>query len=133
MAWEVFKSDRMSSDTPAVTISGLGRIAFNKAAAEVMHKTGLTRAELLWDKDKLRMGVKPTKSTERTSPLNYGDNFTALAFSCIQFLRHTGYDFHTSRQFPATWDSKDHLFVIEIPAEFIKQLEPDNKPKRRAL
>lgn len=118
MAWETYKHERNVSSEPAVTISAQGRISFNKAGVALLSDVAVKRAELLWDKAKSRIGIRPTSSVTGTLPLQIATSRNTANVSGIQFLNYIQYDWSKTRSFAAEWDQNDKIFVVKIPKEY---------------
>jgi hypothetical protein len=117
MAWEVYRPERNTLGEPAVTLSPTGRMVFNKAATKKLHDLKLRRAELLWDPARALIGVRPSSSPSASYSLRIPESMNNTSFSCSSFMNHIGYDWSKTRSFPASWDEKQKMYVIEVPKE----------------
>lgn len=124
MGWEVFtKESRTRSTSPMLTIGlKLGRCALNRAAALLFEKEGVEDVLLMFDKQSLKFGLRPTtKKDARAFSVRYTKEkekgVTGAAFAGVMFLRHIGYDFSTSQSYPVKWNSDESIFEVQLPKE----------------
>jgi len=119
MAWEVYKRKLMRVGEPSVTLSKMGRIAFNKIASDILYAKGVTEVRCLWDKDSQRCGIQIAKGKEDgVYPIKFGDaTGNGAGFSAVTFMNWLKYDWTETRSFPADWDEENDMFVFSIPKE----------------
>ncbi len=122
MAFEIFTRKVQWRGVPSVTFTKMGRFAFNKAATEKLEENAVEDVLLLWDAGKRIIGVRPiTKRDSRSYKLRPGKRGNGSGFSSATFFQYIGYDYSDSRSFPAKWDEDEGIFLIEVPAEHLKQ------------
>ncbi len=118
MAYEIFTRKVRRVGSPAVTLSTLGRLALNKAAADILHRSAVEHVLLLWDAEARKFAVRPiTKKDERAYKLHYGKKGNGAGFSAVTFLAHIGYDYSKTRSHPAIWNEDQQMFEVEVPQE----------------
>lgn len=121
LGWEVYKPERTITDAPAVTISSMGRVSLNKAAAKLFRSKRKHRVSFLWNRDIASVGIRPTDKQEDTYLLS-SDAAITLTISCATFLNHIRYDWSQKRSFSASWDHENSMLVFQIPKEFLGAL-----------
>lgn len=121
MGYTVFERKVTRVGTPTVSISKLGRIMFNKTAAEIIKEAGAQNVHLLWDADSRKFAIRPifTKPDSRSYMVRYG-NGSALSGANVNsktFLDYIGIDYSETRTYAATWNAKEMLLEVELPDE----------------
>jgi hypothetical protein len=116
MAFEVFSRKVRRLTSPQVTLTTLGRMAFNKAATAVFEKQVVENVVLLWDVETKRFAVKPiSKKDSRAYHIHYGKNGNGAGFSAITFLDHIGYNYKdSSNSFSAEWNEDEQMFLVSL-------------------
>lgn len=122
MPYEIYERIYPTKSTnPTVTISPLGRCSLNRAAASLFQKEAVENVLLLWDRDALRMAIRPiTKKDNRAFRIRYQEKdkaVTGAAFSGVLFLKHIGYNSSTTATYPVKWNMNESIFEIELPAD----------------
>ncbi len=107
-----------------VTLTKMGRLALNKTAAVVLANKGAEFAELMWDKDNNRVGVKIVPKGKGVYTLMYGDNSNGVGFSCTTFLNFIRYDWTVTRNFSIQWHPKEGMYVFDISEAYIGNPPP---------
>jgi hypothetical protein len=134
MPFELYTRSFVKTSAPKVTISGFGRIALNKAAADMLVKGDASFVVLLWDRTTRRVGIQPTAAeTSNTYPLKaYGPSGkTGTGFSAVTFLNFINYDWSQTRSFGAEWLAVDKMLVFSIPQEHLAGHKGGAQPSRR--
>jgi hypothetical protein len=134
MPFEVYTRSFVKTSAPKITISGFGRIALNKSAADALTKGGTGFIVLLWDKATNRIGIQPVaKESTNTYPLkSYGPSGkTGTGFSAVTFLNFIDYDWSETRSFAAEWSAKDKMLIFSIPQEHLAGHKGGPHPSRR--
>lgn len=122
MPFEIFTRKVQYKGEPSVSLTKLGRFAFNKAATEHFEKNAIEFLLLLWDKERRLIGVRPiSKKDTRSYQLRTGKKGNGSGFSASTFLDHIGLDYSETRTFPAQWDEHEAMFIIEVPKEYLKK------------
>jgi hypothetical protein len=115
MSWEVFEKANRRSTTPIMTISKLGRLAFNSASAKILHDKAVETVLLLWDKDTRRVGVRSiAKKDARSYTVRFARKNASAGFAAKPFLAHIGYDYSETQSFPCEWNDDEQMFVIGL-------------------
>ena len=129
MGFEIFSKKIQWRGSPAISLSRLGRIMFNKGATTKFEKEAADNVLLMWDSEKRLIGVRPiTKKDTRAYKLRYGRKGNSSGFSASTFMKHVGIDYSTTHTLPATWDDEGMMFIIEVPKELLKKSEETTTP-----
>ena len=116
MGFEVFNKKMQYKGTPAVTITTLGRMAFNKAVTIIFRTQRVDDVILMWDKDKNLIGLQPiTTKDHRSYKVRYSKRGDGSGFTANTFLKYIGYNASETQSLPIQWDEKEQLFTIEVP------------------
>jgi hypothetical protein len=121
MAWEIFTKQVIRNAEPTVSITTMGRLALNKAAAAILGKSAAELVLLLWDKEQRKVGIRVTtnKKDQRAYRISYGAKGNGGGFSSVTFLNYIHYDWSKTRSFPMDWNESEGTFVFSIPAEHL--------------
>lgn len=114
MGWETFKGrKRRQPGEPAVTLTKAGSIGLNSAIVRDI-LDGNKFATLMFDPDKHLIGIKlSTKGSFESYPINVDrDNYASIAG--VAFLKTYGIFPAVTRSFPASFDSRNHLIIIDV-------------------
>ncbi len=118
MSWQDFTRQVLRNEEPSVSITKLGRMAFNKAATLILRDENASHVVLMWDSELHRFGVRvAAPKASGAYKLSYADNGTSAGFSSVTFLNFIKYDWTATRSFVAEWDSKTKLFIVAVPLE----------------
>jgi hypothetical protein len=137
MAYEIFSRKVRKLRTPAVTVTKLGRLAFNKAATAPFEKNGVDNVFLMWDAERRQIAVRPTnKKDPRAYTVTYGRKGNGAGFSAKTFFDYIEFDYSESRSMTAEWNDQEMMFEIKVPEDFLanrrQQVMPLGMPKRQA-
>ncbi len=128
MSWEVFSRKVVRTDNPNVTITTMGRMAFNKSATSFFEKEKITHVLSMWNGERLMCGIKAALEPEtRAYKLSFGIRGNGAGFSAVTFLNHIRYDWASTRSFPLHWDDAQAMFTFRIPADFIGKVSGNRK------
>jgi hypothetical protein len=121
LGYEVYEKVVKRMTSPTLTISKLGRLSFNAAAAEMLRKNAVEYVLVLWDKDTRKVAVRSTaKKDPRAYTIRYAQKYRLAGFAAKTFLNHIQYDFTETHQYPCTWNEQDDMYEIQLPAERFK-------------
>lgn len=123
MPYTVFTKQILRSDAPLITFTHLARMNLNMAAAHKIAQAGTDEVLLLWDAERLRVGIRPCyKKDERAYKIRYADVHTKRGanFSCKAFFDWIGLDYRKTRSYPATWNEADSLFEVSLQKSDLK-------------
>jgi hypothetical protein len=130
LGYEVYEKVVRRTTSPTMTISKLGRLSFNAAAAETLHKSAVEYVLLLWDKDARKVAVRSTaKKDARAYTIRYAAKYKLAGFAAKTFLNHIQYDFTTTNQYPCTWDEQSEMYEVQLPPERFNAQEPRRFPR----
>jgi hypothetical protein len=131
MAYEVYEKVVKRTTSPTMSISKLGRISFNAASTETLRKNAIEYVLLLWDKDTRKIAVKSTsKKDARCYVLRFTQKNRMSGFAAKTFLNHIEYDFTESHQYPCSWNDREDMFEVQLPAErFGVVVHPKRTPR----
>lgn len=131
MAYEVFKRTGARVEEPSLSLVPDGRIALNAAAVRVLVEAGVKSVLLLWDKVNNKLALKAAargdKNTYAVSIVRdkYSGSLRAKAF-----LNHIGWSAPKRTMLPATWNEKEKMFEVMLPAEYVGCTKSGD-PKRK--
>lgn len=122
MAYEVFSRKTSRVGTPMMTITKLGRMAFNNAATARLAKDVVEYVVLLFDKENRMVAVKPiSKKDPRAYHVSYGKKGNGAGFSAKTFLDFIELDYASeSRNVPVEWNAEQNMYEAQFPAEYFK-------------
>jgi hypothetical protein len=121
MPYEVYEKVVKRMTSPTMTISKLGRLSFNAAAAETLRKHAIETVLLLWDANALKVAIRSVgKKDSRAYTVRYAQKYRLAGFAAKTFLNHIKYDFSTTAQYPCTWEENDEMYEVQLPAERFK-------------
>ncbi len=102
MTFEVFVRTRSRVRTPAIGISKIGRITFNKAITEMMMEKKVTNILLLYDRATRKAAFRIAESTDyRSYEIVFNERENSAHFHAKPFFTVIKFDLSKSRQFPA--------------------------------
>jgi hypothetical protein len=119
MSFEIFTRNVVKTGTPSVSITTMGRMALNKAAAKAFEKSATEYVLLMWDIVARKVAIRPIGKKDQRAYKLSGAGSTGVGFSCVTFLNHIGYDWSKTRPFQLEWDEQDGMFVFSVPKEFL--------------
>jgi hypothetical protein len=134
MGFEVFSRKVRRTGSPTVSITKLGRFAFNKASSLQIRDKAVESVLLLWDKDKRCIGVQPiTKQDNRAYKVNWSKRGDGCGFTASTFLTYIEFNTTETKSVPMQWNEQEQMFIIQVPAKyFIKDgTDKITKLKRR--
>ncbi len=119
MSYQIFEKVVTRTTTPSITITKIGRIMLNAAAARIFHENAVESVLLLFDKDQGKIALKPigSKKDTRAYRVTYGKNNNGCSFSGKSFLDFAKVDYSYKRSFPTVWNENDGLLEINLAAE----------------
>lgn len=98
MGFEVYdKRSAPSSEVPTVTIQKKGMVSFNSAAHEIIN--GELVVELLFDRDRRVMALRPSKPSPHTYKLRKAASGKQMLLSATGFMRAYGVDVSVSKRY----------------------------------
>src|SRR5579871_986634 len=116
MAYEVFERTSTRVEEPAISVRPEGRIAVNAASARILKQAGIKTVVLLWDKSHRKIALKAASKADMNA---YAVSFTGTHSGIIRakaFLEHIGWMTLRSRMLPATWNEKEKMLEVTLPA-----------------
>lgn len=118
MSYQIFEKRNVRTTTPSITISTIGRIMLNAAAARIFHENAVESVLLLLDKEQGKIALRPiTKKDSRAYRVTYGKNKNGCSFSGKSFLDFAKFDYSRKRTFPTVWNENDGLMEISLSTE----------------
>ena len=120
MSYEIFNRKTQYRGTASVTITKFGQLSFNKAACGILQKNGVKHVFMLWDKERLSIGLKATndKKDPRAFPIHWSKRGDGAGFSIVTFIKHIEYNASESRVFPVQWDAEQQMLEFKIKQEY---------------
>ena len=120
MAWETFRrTSRRSSKEPTITLAKSGIIGLNTAVVQLLgdRKYGL----LLFDREKMLMGIKLLKKSERDAyQIGVVPKKSHGSISGTSFMKTYGIEPTETRAFPASYDDKAETLIADV-SDFVKE------------
>jgi len=138
MAYQIFEKRNVRTTTPAITISSIGRIMLNAAAARIFHENAVESVLLLIDKEQSKLALRPiAKKDTRAYRVTYVRNNNGCSFSGKSFLEWAKIDYSKKRTFPAVWNENEAMLEVSLAAESFREdkqrkLLPVEPVKRQA-
>jgi hypothetical protein len=121
MGYELFASKGVRRlNDPAIGITKMGRVNINKAALQILRSKKTEYVLLYWDKDKHKIGIKPSKKDARAYQVNTNSKENNAGFHGGLFVKHIGFDNSVNRLMFAEWNEKEGMLEIDVPQEFLK-------------
>ncbi len=127
MAYEVFERTATRVDEPTISLRPQGRVAINAAGVRILKQAGIKAVLLLWDRAHRKVALKAASKAEMNA---YAVSFTSSHSGTVRakaFLDHIGWITSHSQMFPATWNEKEKMLEITLPAQNL-----ENKKNSRA-
>jgi len=113
--FELFERRREHIDlVPAMSVSAYGKMAFNKPASDFLVSKNWESVVLFFDRESKKIGIiTPRTLSDVKYKLTYhGGNY--FVFNSPAFVKFIKYPLKGTRQFPATWDEKEEMYVIDL-------------------
>jgi hypothetical protein len=130
MAYEVFERVIKRVTTPMLSISSLGRLSFNTAASDMLHRMAVADVLLMWDRENRKIAIRSiNKKDDRSYRMRFSRRNKAAGFAAKAFLEYIGYDYSESRSFPCVWNEDQGMFEISLTAEAFKPSGAPTKPQ----
>jgi hypothetical protein len=125
MAYEVFEKVTRRVTTPMMTISSGGRLNFNTAASEILHKNAVEDVLLMWDREARKVAIRSiAKKDARSYRMRFSRENRAAGFAAKPFLEYIGYDYSHTKAFPCAWNEEQGMFEAALPADAFKSETP---------
>jgi hypothetical protein len=124
MSFEVLsRKNRVFVGTPAISLTKLGRLAFNTTASVQLKENKAEKVLLLWDKETKRIGVQviTTKEDDRAYKIHWSPRGDGCGFTASTALKQIGFDTSETRSMPVKWDEQERMFIIEVPEKYLKK------------
>ena len=119
MAYEIFNKKTQYRGTDAVTITKYGQLSFNKAASGILKKEAIDKVLLLWDKEKLSIGIRAiNKKDTRAFVVRWSSRGDGAGFSIASFIKFIEYNASESRTFPVQWDDEQRMFEFKLNEDY---------------
>lgn len=127
--WETFqRTKKSSSKDPTVTLGKGGVIGLNVAVCRNIVSDNRF-AYLLFDKDRGFMGIKFTKKEDPDAyPVKITESRGHASLTGVSFLKT--YDIYPAetKVYPATFDEKDKILVVDLNAEDVRIAKKKARP-----
>lgn len=152
MPYTIFERKVRRTVEPAISLMKLGRLTLNKAAAAYLSDVGTNQVHLLWDGDARRFAIRPVfkKDDSRAYLVVFGADrpmgrngkkrgpTVGASINCKTFLDYIGVNYSVTRSYAATWNEKDNMIEVTLPAEAFQQNQAQSaldifRPKIKAV
>jgi hypothetical protein len=132
MPYEIFSRKAPRIISPAISIHPTGRIYLNQGASSYLLKGAAKQVLLLWDKEHLRLALKPlNKKDNRAYRIAYSHKGSGASVTAKGFLEWIGYNSEPGTlTLNAEWNESEGMFEVEVPSEKIKG---EGKKKARVV
>jgi hypothetical protein len=118
MAYEIFDSKATRSRSPGLTIRADLRIAFNADARNLFTSVGAKYAQILWDRESLRLAIRPlTKPEARAFKLTFPNIRRGPTIAAQSFLRYIEWQAGEPFTTAVNWNEKEGLLEAALPRE----------------
>ena len=118
MAYELFDSKAIRVGSPALTIGTDRRIGLNADVGDILTSLGAKYAQLLWDRESLRLAIRPLmKREQRAFKLTVAKGKRGAAFSARSFLNYIQWQASDRFTAPVHWNEKEGLLETVLPRE----------------
>lgn len=132
MAYEIFANKGARRLTaPAIGITKTGRVNMNKAITKVWRSKNAEFVLLLWDRERRKIAIKPSKKDSRAYQIGYNTKDNASGFHGLSFIKYIGYDNRDNRMLFAEWNEKEGMFEVDVPVEFLKDTGDDKSATKK--
>ena len=118
MAYELFDNKVNRVGSPALTIKTDGKIALNADVGDILASRGAKYAQILWDRENLKLGIRPLTKREACSfKLTLTRGKRGAALSSRSFLNYI--QWRQSKPFTTAvhWNEKEGLLEAVLPRE----------------
>lgn len=124
MSYEVFTRKVPRLVSPGASLSPVGRLYLNRVAADLLNREAAEFVLLLWDKERLRIAVRPlTKKDSRAFRIQYGHHGGGNV-ACKSFLMWIGLNLPEKINVAAVWNENESMLELDIPpAVFSKEAQ----------
>jgi hypothetical protein len=128
VAYELFERTSVRVNSPALSITPGGRVAFNAAACRLLIETGIKTVVILWDKTKNRMAIKAAPKGEKNSfTVTFTGGNHSATFAAKSFIRHIGWKAPKREMLPTTWISAEKMFEVTLPKEYVASTSTEGR------
>jgi hypothetical protein len=134
--YEIIDRKIVYRGSPMITVTTVGRLSFNKGAAEIIKKEAIENVLLLYDKERRYIGIRSiAKKDPRSYQIHWNKRGDGAGFSATTFLKIIEYSASETRTFPLLWDEHQQMFEIALPEDcftkggFIGSTKPRKKDR----
>jgi hypothetical protein len=116
--YELYPRNLARANSPVVSVTKLGRITLNAAAARILVQFGVSNTFLMWDMEARKFALKLTEVPNSTSyQVRFARDNSSAGFSAKSFLKVIGYDFEETRALPTLWIEGEAMLEVTLPQE----------------
>lgn len=133
--YEIYPRNLARASSPVISVTKLGRITLNAAAARIFAEKSVESVLLLWDAQARKFALKPADKPDATAyQLRFAAENAGAGFSAKPFLRFIGYDFKETRALQTNWLESETLLEASLPTEGFDRPHrfPRTRRKRRS-
>jgi hypothetical protein len=132
MPYEIFERTAVRVETPTISITIDGRIAFNAAAVRLLVGAGVRSVQLLWDSTNSRIALKAAPKNDRNAyAVSIVRDQHAGSLRAKSFLRYIGWNASRRQTFPAGWNAKEKMLEAALPPAHLKPGVVEQKTRER--
>jgi len=88
-------------------------------AARALSEAAVKSVILLWDQANLKIAFKAAAKTDKNA---YAVSIVKRTYGTIRaktFLKHIGWTASQAQTLPATWNPRDKMLEVSLPAEYV--------------
>ena len=100
--------------TPSVSIWSRGQLSFNQGAAQKYNLGDYKYAQLFYDRETRRIGIKFTNEETEAGAIAMTKGRTGFTLSIKAFLDHYDIPHEKTRKYTVTYDESDNLYVVDL-------------------
>lgn len=131
--YKIYPRNLARASSPVVSVTKLGRITLNAAAARILSDRQVANVFLLWDADAKKFALQPSAKPDATSyQLRFAPENAGAGFSAKPFLRVIGYDFEETIPLATEWLEAEQLLEVTLPTEGFNKRHRFPRKSRRS-
>ena len=116
MGYELFDNKAVRLGSPALTITGDGRMSINADAGDLLRRVGAKFVHILWDAAANKIALRPlTEADTSAFKLTSKSGRRGMVISGATFLRHIGWDVSKPATIAVKWNEKTKVLEASLP------------------
>jgi hypothetical protein len=94
-------------------------MVLNRISAGIFKQEKTNRVDLLWDSERSKVGIQVNRN-KGMYQLNFAPQLNGAVVSASTFFNYIKYDWTETRTFPAVWDDRDKILMVDIQPEHLQ-------------